>query len=286
MHHFWTVIKLELFFIWRNWATWLIVLAMLVIGALAADNNLNQPWGAWAQITFISLFLALILAFSTGNQINRDRERRLDGVIFSTPIATPIYVLAKYSAALLSLLCLACLSLLAAILTDQFYTTQQQVFFFSPVIYPSLGTQVYLLGWLWLLLIPVIFGATFMFACTTLTRGKRVIAYIVTFLVWLIPAYSIQPSGQRFFDVTAASFIPQSDPAWDFFFQYMVKNHPSPNTRLPAQLVQQIMALLRVDIPPASIINSLLVNRLFFLGVSIILLCLTIYGVQRIRRSA
>lgn len=286
MHHFWIVIKLELFFIWRNWATWLIALAMLVIGALAADNNLSQPWQAWEQFTFISLFLALILTFSTGNQINRDRERRLDGVIFSTPIATPIYVLAKYSAALFSLLALACFSLLAAILTDQFYEIPQQILFFSPALYPSFGPQVYLLGWLWLLLIPLIFGATFIFACTTLTRGKRVIAYIVTFLVWLIPAFSIQQPDQRFFDVTAVSFMPQSEPAGNLFFQYMMKNHLSPNTRLPAQLVQQIMALSRADIPPASTVHGLLWDRLFFLAISIILLCVTIYGVQRIRRSA
>ena len=200
MYNFWTVMKLELTLIWRNWATWLIALAMIFIGVLAADNNLNQPWGVWGQITFISLFLTLILTFSTGNQVNRDRERRLDGVIFSAPVATPIYVLAKYSAALLSLLGLAVLSLLAAILTDQFYHVPQRVFFLSPVIYPSLGPQVYLLGWLWLLLVPMIFGATFMFACITLTRGKRVVAYIVAFLVWLIPVFTLHSFDQKFFD--------------------------------------------------------------------------------------
>lgn len=282
MRTFWIVIKLELFFIWRNWATWLIALAMLGLGAVAADNDLSQPWQIWGQLTTVGgLFLALILTFSTGNQINRDRERRLDGVIFSTPATTVVYVLAKYSAALLSLFVLTCFSLLAAILTDEVFRVPLP--FLSPVVYPAFGPQVYLLGWIWLCLVPVIFGATFMFACTTLTRGKRVIAYIATLLIWLVPIFFGYPTTNRFFDISSTSFRPDPDLAGNYWWQHL----PGGPAAVPsAQFIQHIMPLARAEVPAASIVSDLLVNRLFFLGVSVVLLCLTIYGVQRIRRSA
>jgi hypothetical protein len=282
MRTFGTIMKLELFLIWRNWATWLIALAIILIGVLAADNNRNQPWGIWGQFVTIGLFLTLILTFSTGNQVNRDRERRLDGVVFSTPIMATVYVLAKYSASLFSLLSLIGLSLLAAILTDQFYSVPQQVLFLSPVIYPSLGLRVYLLGWASTMLVPVIFGAAFIFACTTLTRGKRVIAYIATLLVWLIPVFASSLHRGLLFDITATSFIPSSSPAVNFWFQHLTGPHPVP----PFQYVQQIMLLSRADVPPASLLNSLLWNRLFFLGLALALLYLTIVSVQHTRRNA
>jgi hypothetical protein len=224
------------------------------------------------------------LVFSTGNQVHRDRERRLDGVVFSTPVATPIYVLGKYGAALLSLLGLAGSSLLAAMLTNQLYKVPQRVLFFSPVIYPSLGPQVYLLLGAWLLLVPIIFGAIFMFACTTLTRGKRVVGYIAALLIWLTLMFTSYPPRGWFFDVTALSFVPNPDQAVDFWFQHDPVGSPHPISL--HQYIQQIMPLARADVPPTSLANGLLWNRLFFLGISIVLTCLTIYGVQRIRRSA
>ncbi len=284
MYHFWIVMKLEFFLIWRNWATWLIALAMIFIGVLTADNNRNQPWGIWSQFVSVGLFLTLILTFSTGNQINRDRERRLDSVVFSTPVMTTVYVLAKYCASLLSLLGLIGLNLLAAILTDQFYNVQHQVLFLSPAVYPSLGIQVYLLDWAWVMLIPVIFGAAFIFAGITLIRGNRAVTYIATLLIWLIPVFTASFNIAAFFDITATSFIPGSSPAIDFWFQHSpgVSPHPIPLT----QFIRQIMPLARAEVPPASLLNSLLWNRLFFLSLVFALLYLTILGVQRVRRNA
>lgn len=282
MHNFWTVMKLELFLVWCNWTTWLIALAMTVIGVLVAVNNRNQPWGTWGQFVTGGLFLTLILTFSTGNQINRDRERRLDGVVFSTPVSSTIYVLAKYSATLLSLLSLDLLSLLVAILTDQFYSVPQRVFFLSPAVYPSLGLQVYLLGWSWVMLIPVVFGSAFILACTTLTR-KHIIAYIATILVWLIPVFTPSLSGGLFFDITTVSSTSRSSPAENFWFLH---HATGPNPIAPSRFIQQIMLLSRTDVPPASLVNNLLWSRLFFLGLVLVLLYLTILSVQRVRRNA
>lgn len=282
MHTFWVVMKLELLLIWRNWATWLIALAMLFIGLLAAVNNRNQPWSIWGQSVTVGLFITLILTFSTGNQMNRDRERRLDGVIFSTPIKTSVYVLAKYGASLLSLLALTSLSLLTTLFTDQFYSIPSQVLFLSPAIYPPLGFQVYLQDLIWVLLVPVLFGATFMFACTTLTRDKRAIAYIATALIWLIPYFAIHSNGS-FIDIGGLSFAVGSTPATIFWFLHHAGSQSSLQM---AQFTSQIMPLARAEMPPASLLNTLLWNRLLFLGLTLILLFLTVLIVQRTRRNA
>lgn len=282
MRYFWIVMKFELILIFkRNWGIWLIALAMVIIGALAADNNRNQPWGSWGQIISCGMFLSLILVLSTGNQVNRDHERRLDGVVFSTPVTTSAYVLGKYGAALLSLLGFASLSLVVAIVTDQFYSVPQRVFFLSPVFYPPLGFQPYVLSWLWLVLVPVIFGATFMFAGITLTHGKRVIAYIATIMAWLIPLFVTASMKSFLLDITATSFISNVDPAGYFAYQ-----HNLFDTMPPPQVAQQILHLSLAELPPSLSPGNLLWNRLFFLGISLILLCMTIFGVQRTRRRA
>lgn len=281
MRNFWIVVKFECLLIWRNWGTWLIALVMVIIGALAADNNRNQPWGSWGQIVFCGLFISLILSLSTGNQINRDRERRLDGVVFSTPVATTTYVLGKYCAALFSLLVLTGFSLLIALLTDQFYSVPQREFFLSPILYSSLGPQLYVNGWLWLIVVPVIFGATFMFAGITLTRGKRVIAYIAAVMIWIIPLF-ISNTVENFpLDITTTSFRADTGAAAIFVFQ-----HNLTDITPPPQLMKVILHLSLDNMPPSSLLSSLLWNRLLFLALATLLLCFTIFSVQRARRHA
>jgi len=107
MYNFWIVMKLESRLIWSNWITWLMVLVMLIIGALCASNNRNEPWSSWANLGTTSFSISLILAFCTGNQINRHREQRLAGIVLSTPVATTGYVCGKYIAGLASLFLLA-----------------------------------------------------------------------------------------------------------------------------------------------------------------------------------
>lgn len=293
MYNFWVVMKLEFRLIWRNWVTWLMVLVMLFIGALCASNNRNEPWGSWAHLGTTSLFLSLILTFCTGNQINRDHAQRLDGIVLSTPVATPVYVLGKYLAGLASLLLLAGSSLLSALLTDRLATGSHGFLIFAPPFYPPLGAQPYLTGWTWLTLTSVIFGATFMLACMTLTRGQRAIAYLVSFFIWVLPLFLTQ-SIPQLLDITASVFFPQYSLApashvssTDPFAQF-VNQHPSWNMDAPppANLVQPIMHLSLAGIPPSSTPAMFLWNRLFFLGFSLVLLVLTIYGTHILRRRA
>lgn len=293
MYNFWIVMKLEFRLIWRNWVTWLMVLVMLAIGALCASNNRNEPWGSWANLGTTSLFLSLILTFSTGNQINRDHAQRLAGIVLSTPVATPGYVLGKYLAGLVSLLLLAGSGLLSALLMDHFYAGLHAFLMFAPAFYPPLGAQPYLIGWAWFVLTAIIFGATFMLACMTLTRGQRAIAYIAAILIWILPLFLTQ-SIPQLLDITANVFFPQfslsspshasgTNPLNQFLIQHPVLFQNSPP---PANLVGQVMHLSLAGIPPSSTPPMFLWNRLFFLGLSLTLLILTIYGTHTLRRHA
>ncbi|HLX57687.1 MAG TPA: hypothetical protein VKR83_11735, partial [Ktedonobacteraceae bacterium] len=147
MYNFWIVMKLEFRLIWHNWVTWLMALVMLIIGAQCAASNRTQPWSSWAHLGTTSVFISLILAFCTGNQINRDREQRLAGIVLSTPVATTGYVCVKYLAGLASLLLLAGSGLLSALLMDQFYADSRGFLIFAPAFYPTMGVQPYLTGW-------------------------------------------------------------------------------------------------------------------------------------------
>jgi len=293
MYNFWVVMKLEFRLIWRNWITWLLLVVMLIIGALCASNNRNEPWSSWAHLGTTSFFISLILTFCTGNQINRDHARRLDGIVLSTPVATKSYVCGKYLAGLASLLLLSGAGLLSALAMDSFAQGEHAVLLFAPAFYPPLGAQPYLIGWVWLTFPAIIFGATFMLACMTLTRGQRAIAYIISILIWVLPLFLTQ-SMPQLLDITAAVFFPQfalapaghvsgTDP-----FAQFVNQHPSWNMSAPppVNLVQPIMHLSLAGTPPSPTPSLFLWNRLFFLGLSLLLLVLTISGTHLLRRRA
>lgn len=292
MYNFWAVMKLEFKLIWLNWVTWLMVLVMLVIGASCASSNRNAPWSSWTHLGFASFFISLILIFCTGNQINRDHAQRLNGIILSTPVATPGYACGKYLAGLVSLLLLAGSGLLSALVVDRFAAGSHAFLIFAPPFYPSLGARPYLIGWTWLVLTPITFGATFMLACITLTRGQRVIAYITSILIWVLPLFLVG-SIPQLLDITAAVFFPDYSlapagpvpitPVRQFLMQYPILRQNGPP---PANLVQQVMHLSLAGTPPSPIPSMFLWNRLFFLGLSLLLLVLTIYGTHALRRRA
>jgi len=292
MYNFWAVMKLEFRLIWLNWVTWLMVLAMLIIGASCASSNRNEPWTSWAHLGTASFFISLILTFCTGNQINRDHAQRLDGIVLSTPVATPGYVCGKYLAGLASLLLLAGSGLLSALLVDRFSAGSHAFLIFSLPFYPSLGAQPYLISWAWLVLTPITFGSTFVLACITLTRGQRVIASLAILPIWILPLFLVG-SVPQLLDITAAVFFPDyslapAGPAPMTPFRQFVNQHPSWNMDAPppANLVQPIMHLSLAGVPPSPVPSMFLWNRLFFLGLSLLLLVLTIYGTHMLRRRA
>jgi hypothetical protein len=291
MYTCWVVMKLEFGLIWRSFVTWLMVVVMLLLGALCASNNLNEPWSSWTHLGNTSFFLSLILTFCTGNQINRDHTQRLDGIVLSSPIATHSFVCGKYLAGLASLLLLAGSGLLSALMTDHFAPGSPGFLFFSPAFYPPLGAQPYLIGWTWFVVPAIIFGATFMFACVTLTRGKLAIAYLVSLLIWVLPLF-LTGSIPPLLDITAAVFFPgfslapashvtRITPIIQFLRQHPILFQNSPP---PANLIQPVMRISLAEIPPSSTPAMFLWNRLFFLGLSVLLLMLTISGTHVLRR--
>jgi hypothetical protein len=189
MRGLWTVIRLELKLNRRGKAIWIIGLFMAILGINAASGIRAMPNAAWTNFGISEAFLiTLILTLSTGDQINRDRERRLDGVILSTPISTAIYVWGKYLAALAMLLGLSSIYLIVAILVDQFdnwHTPPAVLAFVSPSMFPPLGPWPYVVIWGLLVIAPIIFGAALVFAGITITRGQRIIAYIGVLIIWL-----------------------------------------------------------------------------------------------------
>lgn len=296
MYNFWVVMKLEFGLIWRNRVTWLMLVVVFFIGALCASNNRNEPWSSWAHLGNTSFFISLILTFCTGNQINRDQAQRLDGIVLSTPVATPSYVCGKYLAGLVSLILLAGSGLLSALVVDHFPTNSNGFLFFAPAFYPPLGAQPYLIGWAWFVLPAIIFGTTFMLACITLTRGQRAIASLVSLLIWVLPLF-LTYSIPQLVDITAVVFFPEfslapatlasrgarTTPLAQFLIQHQVLFQDGPP---PANLVQPVMHLSLAVTPPSPIPSMLLWNRLFFLALSLALLVLTVYGMHTLRRRA
>ena len=292
MYNIWVVMKLEFRLIWRSFVTWLMVLVTLLLGALCASSNRNEPWSSWAHLGTTSFFLSLILTFCTGNQIHRDHARRLDGIVLSAPVATQSYVCGKYLAGLASLLLLAGSGLLAALLIDHVGTGSHAFLLFAPTYYPPLGAQVYLIGWAWLMLTPITFGATFMLACMTLTRGRPAIASLAVLLIWVLPLFLTQ-SIPELLDITAAFFshfslaparhVTSTSPIMQFLLQHPVLRQDG---LPPVNLIQPVMHLSLAEIPPSPTPAMFLWNRLFFLGLSLFLLVLTSFGTHALRRRA
>jgi hypothetical protein len=177
---------------------------------------------------------------------------------------------------------------------DRFYTGQDAVLMIAPVFFPPLGAYPYLVGWAWFTLTALIFGAAFMLACLTLTRGQRAIASSALLLIWVLPRV-LTPAMPQLLDITATVFYPQfslapsrhvaaTNPLLQFMTQHPAWNMDAPP---PAGLVQPILHFSLADIPASFLPPAILLwNRLFFLGLALVLLVVTIYGTQALRRQA
>jgi len=130
-------------------------------------------------------------------------------------------------------------------------------------------------------------------ASLTLTHGQRVIASIAAIIIWILPLFLTQ-SIPQLIDITANVFYPQfslsspvhvsgTAPLTQFLIQHPSLFQDGPP---PANLVGQVMHLSLAVIPPSSTPPMFLWNRLFFLGLSLLLLVLTIYGTHVLRRHA
>jgi len=264
MKDLWTVTRIELLLFRRGRVSWVIALAVVVWAffLVVAFMRGNAP-AAWVNLSMCSLLLTLILAFTTENQIHRDRERRLAGVIFSMPVSTAIYVCGKYLAALFILLGFAALYLLTTVVLDLLVPGAN---------YPPLGPWPYMLSWCWLVVTPLVFAAALTLCSMTLTQGQRVVSNIIVLAIWLVPL--LFGGGIPDMLNISGNFLNSTDPAQKLGFTFNGASAPS------AALAQQVIHLIQTAVPEAHLTATFLLNRLLFLSLAVLLVIVTIQSLQ------
>jgi hypothetical protein len=247
----------------------------------------EATFDAWEQLTVATFFVTLILTLATGDQITRDRDRRVTDVLLSTQMATKAYVWGKYLAILTVSLGVATLMLPGALLMDHIGWRNPPVVL-GHSLYPSLGPWPYLSAWLWLTVVPVIFGVALSLACITLTHGQRVISSLVAIVLWFGPAlfassYSGGPlslldiAGWSLYgsviDALSASLPPS--------LHEVFLSGATPTPAIAAQMVQFMTAHLPPVLP-----GIFVWNRIFFVALAGLLLLLTALYMRAQRRGA
>lgn len=266
MKDFWTVIRMELLLFRRGRTSWLLVIFAIFWGLFLETLLRSTAYGAWNHLSIGSFVLTLLLTFLTGNQIQRDREQRLDSVVWSTPMATGVYVCGKYIAALLLVVGFAALQLVTTIAMD----------WFIPAAYPPLGPWPYLLSWCWLVLPALVFGSALTLFSTTLSR-RWIAAAMAVLLIWLLPIV-LGGNIPVVLNITG-NFLNTTDPAQVLGATFNGPFAPS------AALAQQVVHLVQVYVPQAHLTATFLVNRLLFLSLGVLLILATMWGFRRQRQG-
>lgn len=288
----WAVARVEVVLLLRGRSLWLAGVVMAALGALAGSMARQTPWAAWGHIGFTAVASTLLLAFASGDQIRRDRDRRLDGVLLSTPASTAAYVVGKYLAALTVLLGLAGVGLVAALLTDRFDAWATPSLLLGRADFPPLGAGPYLVGWGLLVVVPLAFGAALALAANTLLPGGRTAAAFGILAFWLLPLFVA--GWPALLDVTGYGAAPLRRLGVDREVARLASEEmrragllapgEEQTGRLPVAVKTHLAALARAALPPRYPADFWW-NRAFFLGASAALLALTIYGVERRRRG-
>jgi ABC-type Na+ efflux pump permease subunit len=277
-----TVTRLELTLLLRSRGWWITALIMVALGVWAAAGAREAPWSGWSNLAIIAVLGTLILTFSTGDQVSRDRERHLDGVLLSTPVSTAAYVWGKYLAALAMLLGVAAAGLAGAALTDQFYTWRNPPAVLGHSTYPPLGPRPYLLGWLWLDLTPLIFGAALTLAGITIARGQRIVAYAATLVLWLMPM--LFGGWPDLLDVTASRLNYSRGSADTLTAAKMALAWASAHGFIPGRgVTEHVMRLVQQNVPP-HLPTIFVWNRALFVCLAVVLITGTVHSVGRRRQ--
>ena len=260
-----TVIRMELLLFKRGSKIWLFGIFMVLWGVFLVGIIHSQAYYAWLHFVISYFTLTLVLTLITGNQIQRDREQRLDSVIWSTPIPTRVYVCGKYLAMFAVVLGLATLQLLTTLVLDRLI----------PGAYPALGVLPYLLSWCWLVLPPLVFGLGLTLFTTTLTQRSFITALVVVF-IWVFPIISGGTIPQV---VNITAFTNTPDSVQDFAFSLPLEQQLHPSTDLAQQIVHRIQQI----VPRAHITTTLIINRLLFLSLAVLLVMFTVREFKRQR---
>jgi hypothetical protein len=259
MRNLWIVTRMELRLYLRGKARWFLAAFMVVSSlffVLQAYWSHTLPYNFWPNMGILYLFLTFGLVFSTGDQIQRDRDCRLDEIILSTPALTATYVGGKYLASLLLILGLALVNLLVTIAGDALLPTNGGAIIFPVTGGAIIGPWPYVGTWCVLVLVPLLFGGAFTLLITTLTRGQRVVTGMLVFFLWVGPLFieTITGKSSAVVDVfTVSGWLPFSRDAAE---AVEPADHDS-----TAQVVQ----LVRTHIPWDHLTSTLWLNRGIFL---------------------
>jgi hypothetical protein len=251
MSNLWRVTTMEFRLLLRGKARWFLAAFVVVSGLyffLQADFSHAHATNFWPNMGFAYLFLTFGLVFMTGDQIQRDRACRVDGIILSAPIATAIYVAGKYLASILLVLGLALINLLFTIAGDALAPISGG---------PSIGPGPYVATWLVLALVPLVFGAAFTLLITTLTHS-RVATGLLLFMLWLGPLFIAATTGSSFAVVdvlNVTGWLPFSRDAAELA-----------GNASPAQAIQ----LVQAHIPADHLTGTLWINRGSFLLLAVL----------------
>lgn len=282
------VLRLEFLLLRRGRGLPIAAALAALAGVWEASAIREQPWGVWSTLTFGGALVTLILILSTGDQVSRDRTRRLDGVLLSTPVATAAYVWGKYLAALATLLGLAAVNLVGALLMDRFdpWLDPPPLLQLGHAHFPPLGFRADADIWALLTVTPVVFGAAWMLMGTTLRRGGRIAASTGALALWLLPAFGagwprlLDVSGGRFYGL----FDSASGPASKLATATMQNTSHAPWVTWSPRAAARVIAAVQAALPPA-LPPVFVWNRALFLCAAVLLVVLTTRSVGRRRRG-
>jgi hypothetical protein len=271
MKNIWIVTTMEFRLFLRGNASWLITAFMVLSSLMLVIGGLRwNAFSAWLSLGFGYMLLTLVLAFSSGNQIQRDRDRRLDGIILSTPISTAVYVCGKYLAGLLLVLGFAALNLIVSVVLD---------FIVPASNYAAVGPRPYVASWCVLVLIPLLFGSALTLLITTFTRGQRVVTSLILLLVWLVPVFSGTSNSLADILNVSGMFSESTDAAQKLGMTFHGAAAPSP------ALAHQVVQLVQTHIPWDYLTSTMWLNRAVFLLLAVLCLLGTIRSLHRQRQG-
>lgn len=287
MRTLWIVAALEVkLALWRR-GVWLAALLLALFGVWDATQIREAVYEAWGELALAAALVSLTLTLSTGDQIIRDRERRLEGVVFSTPVGTIAYVCGKYLGAAVAALALSGIELTAAVLTDQMYAWRDPPMLLGRGLFPPLGPAAYVAAWAWLVVTPVLFGTALTMAGITLGRGQRVGTYAIVLLLWVGPVFlsgTMATAWPNLLDVTTLQ-LDYTLGVGAILSRALLYDLLTQGSHIDAALAQHIVQLVQRGLPPHFPVIFYW-NRLLFLVLPIGLVAITAVATMRRRRGA
>ncbi|MEO7019202.1 MAG: hypothetical protein ABI234_03525 [Ktedonobacteraceae bacterium] len=277
------ITKIELLLIARSKFTYIIAIVVAFLGIWQATSIRWNPASMWSLIGITSMEVALILAFWTLGQGLRKQDTQVGKMVWATVSPSWAYIWGKFLGVFCVALLFSLLFELAAIVTDQFWNVQAGLPLVHDVIFPPLGWTAFSVFWLWFMLIPVLFGVAIAICINYATHGKRLIGYATVLIYWVFGFKAYFPSWM---DITSVSMFQNNDPSKEIFrsvsavWERYYLAHVTPLLQ-----ATQIMDMVRAEIPPYFLGWPFLVNRVFFLLLSLLLVWVTVFVVDR-RRSA